>query len=150
MSAARRAALVDRPLRKAAGEARRRCARAEKRAGSCLRAEGRSRRRAQVSISAFAFIFSELVQYHHNRVQSIGDLERRCARSGRGPLQGAAVVVRCAESAPALSCRVRRLEDSGHDIGCKLLELTAWRERPGRRETTVVSILQARRRCVLY
>ena len=32
----------------------------------------------QVSLSAFAFLFSELVQYSQTRVSNIGELERRC------------------------------------------------------------------------
>jgi hypothetical protein len=31
----------------------------------------------QVSLSAFSFLFSEIVQYYQNRVLSIGDLERK-------------------------------------------------------------------------
>ena len=38
--------------------------------------------RSDVSLSAFAFLFSELVQYHQSRVSSIGDLERRLEESG--------------------------------------------------------------------
>lgn len=37
-----------------------------------------------VSLSAFAFLFSELVQYCQNRVSSISDLERRLEESGYG------------------------------------------------------------------
>jgi trafficking protein particle complex subunit 5 len=36
----------------------------------------------QVSLSAFAYLYSELVQYHQNRVDSIGELERRLESSG--------------------------------------------------------------------
>lgn len=31
----------------------------------------------EVSLSAFAFLFSELVQYNQNRVESVNDLEKR-------------------------------------------------------------------------
>ena len=31
----------------------------------------------QVSLSAFSFLFSEMVQYYQNRVLSIADLERK-------------------------------------------------------------------------
>lgn len=37
-------------------------------------------RHAQVSLSAFAFLFSEMVQYFQGRVQNISDLENRCVR----------------------------------------------------------------------
>lgn len=35
-------------------------------------------RTADVSLSAFAFLFSEIIQYTQKRVSGIGDLERRC------------------------------------------------------------------------
>ena len=34
----------------------------------------------QVSLSAFSFLFSELVQYCQTRVSNIGELERRCVQ----------------------------------------------------------------------
>jgi len=37
-----------------------------------------------VSLSAFAYLYSELVQYHQNRVASISELERRLETSGYG------------------------------------------------------------------
>ena len=47
----------------------------------------RSPARAQVSLSAFAYLFSELVQYCQARVSNVGELERRQARARerRGP-----------------------------------------------------------------
>jgi hypothetical protein len=36
----------------------------------------------QVSLSAFSYLYSELVQYHQNRVDSISELERRLESSG--------------------------------------------------------------------
>jgi len=38
----------------------------------------------QVSLSAFAYLYSELVQYHQSRVASISELERRLESSGYG------------------------------------------------------------------
>jgi len=38
----------------------------------------------QVSLSAFAYIYSELVQYHQSRVSSISELEQRLSSSGYG------------------------------------------------------------------
>ena len=35
-------------------------------------------RTAEVSLSAYAFLFSEIVQYTQKRVNGIGELERRC------------------------------------------------------------------------
>mmetsp|Transcript_20167 Transcript_20167/g.28711 ORF Transcript_20167/g.28711 Transcript_20167/m.28711 type:complete len:199 (+) Transcript_20167:54-650(+) len=37
-----------------------------------------------VSVSAFAYLYSELVQYHQGRVASISELERRLENSGYG------------------------------------------------------------------
>lgn len=37
-------------------------------------------RTAEVSLSAYAFLFSEIIQYTQKRVNGIGDLERRCVR----------------------------------------------------------------------
>ena len=39
---------------------------------------------ATVSLSSFAYLYSELVQYHQNRVDSISELERRLESSGYG------------------------------------------------------------------
>lgn len=41
-----------------------------------------SRADMQVSLSAFSYLYSELVQYHQNRVDSISELERRLESSG--------------------------------------------------------------------
>ena len=37
-----------------------------------------------VSLSAFSFLFSEIVQYSQNRVNSISDLERKLESAGNG------------------------------------------------------------------
>jgi hypothetical protein len=37
-----------------------------------------------VSLSAFAYLYSELVQYHQGRVASISELERRLESAGYG------------------------------------------------------------------
>ena len=37
-----------------------------------------------VSLSIFAYLYSEVVQYHQNRVDSISELERRLEASGYG------------------------------------------------------------------
>lgn len=68
------------------------------------------RRRTEVNLSAFAFLFSEIVQYCRDRAATITVLERK-------------------------------LERIGHRVGSRALELSVWRDRPGRRETKVLSIL---------
>ena len=40
--------------------------------------------RGEVSLSAFAFLFSELVNYSQNRVESIAELERKLEEAGYG------------------------------------------------------------------
>ena len=37
-----------------------------------------------MSLSAFALLYSEIVQYHQNRVSSISELERRLESAGYG------------------------------------------------------------------
>ena len=64
-----------------------------------------------VALSAFAYLFSEIVQYQSMRIQTAAELERR-------------------------------LEDSGHSVGLRMLELLTYRERQVRHETRVVGVLQ--------
>ncbi|GAX17341.1 hypothetical protein FisN_10Lh207 [Fistulifera solaris] len=47
---------------------------------------GRSQRSAEqnVSLSAFSYLFSEMVQYHQNRVDSVSALEHRLEAAGYG------------------------------------------------------------------
>lgn len=46
---------------------------------------GRSRSsQTEVSLSSFCYLYSELVQYHQNRVDSISELERKLESSGYG------------------------------------------------------------------
>ena len=67
--------------------------------------------RSEVSLSAFAFLFAEMVQYHRTRASSIGELERK-------------------------------LEEAGHGIGTRMLELLSHREKGNRREIRLQGILQ--------
>lgn len=39
---------------------------------------------SSVSLSAFAYVYSELVQYHQGRAASISELERRLESAGYG------------------------------------------------------------------
>ena len=43
----------------------------------------KSRSQAEVNLSSFAFLFSELVSYSHSRVTRVSDLERKLADAGR-------------------------------------------------------------------
>jgi hypothetical protein len=63
------------------------------------------------SLSAFGFLFAEMITYYQGRVTSMSDLETR-------------------------------LEAAGRDVGLRFLELVAFRDKAGKRETTVVGMLQ--------
>ena len=41
-----------------------------------------SRTRTEVSLSAFSFVFSEMVQYNQGKIKSVGDLEHRLEEAG--------------------------------------------------------------------
>ena len=71
----------------------------------------KSRVLPEISLSAFSFIFAELVAHCHSRVTKLSDLQSK-------------------------------LEDAGHNIGTKVLELVCFRERRGRRDIRIVSMLQ--------
>eukprot|EP00752_Nemacystus_decipiens_P001674 g1625.t1 len=47
-------------------------------------AAGKGGKPAEVSLSAFSFVFSEMVQYFQDRVTSIADLERKLEEAGYG------------------------------------------------------------------
>ena len=70
-----------------------------------------TKQKSEVSHSAFAFLFSEIVQYTYNRISSIEDLQAR-------------------------------LEELGIQVGQRVLELVACRERITKRETKILGILQ--------
>uniref|UniRef100_A0A7S1SV93 Trafficking protein particle complex subunit n=1 Tax=Tetraselmis chuii TaxID=63592 RepID=A0A7S1SV93_9CHLO len=65
----------------------------------------------EVSLSAFAFLFSELVQYSQQNVTHIGELEKK-------------------------------LEEAGHGIGVRLLEVLCFRDRQCRREIRLLDLLK--------
>lgn len=69
-------------------------------------------RTSEVSASAFAFLFSEVVQYTQKRVSGINDLERRCV---------SVLYI----SQPVLI--FHRLNTLGYRIGTRVLELMVWR-----------------------
>ncbi|DAZ93279.1 TPA: hypothetical protein N0F65_010903 [Lagenidium giganteum] len=81
-----------------------------------------SRGKHEVSVSAFAFLFSEMVQYFHGRVQNINDLDKRQAQS--------------------VFIDVSGLEDAGFGVGVRVMELICHREKSGRRETRLINMLQ--------
>lgn len=81
----------------------------------------------QVSLSAFAFLFSELVQYCHSKVQNVTELEQR-------------YVVSFTHVHPGPPC-AHRLEDAGYGVGLRLLELLHYREGKAKRETNLLRML---------
>lgn len=70
----------------------------------CLNSHLRSSE-GNVSISAFAYIYSELVQYHQGRAASISELERRLESAGYGV--GLKVLELVAYRAKEVSCLLR-------------------------------------------
>jgi len=80
----RNVSILDKPLSKGKGEvrqadqqiSRRQSTDAHARRISCLRRVLR-----QASLSAFAFLFSEMVQYSQKRVQGVDELEQKCVAS---------------------------------------------------------------------
>nr|KAJ3405364.1 TRAPP subunit trs31 [Polyrhizophydium stewartii] len=74
-------------------------------------------RGSEVSLSAFAFLFSEMLQYSQKRVSGIQDLEKKRV---------------CAGAA---------LSDLGYRVGVRMLELILFRERNAKRETRVLGVL---------
>lgn len=92
---------------------------------------------SQVSVSAFAFLFSELVQYSQNRVTSVSDLEKRSVYEFIS-LREISSYLLCTKS----SCKLFRLEQAGFGIGQRVIELISCRDRVTRRETRIVNMLQ--------
>lgn len=76
-------------------------------------------RTTEVSASAFAFLFSEVVQYTQKRVSGIADLERRCVG-----LQPVWANVALTSSFLLFDTRLNTL---GYRIGTRVLELMVWR-----------------------
>ena len=91
---------------------------------------------AQVSLSAFAFLFSELVQYNQSRVSSVTELERKCVRN-RALLVGVAL-----RQLSAVYPCCRRLDEAGYEVGSRVLEVLVARERANRRDTRLQGALQ--------
>jgi len=77
----------------AAGAARR----AQQAVGSPILERPISKTRGEISHSAFAFLFSEIVQYAYNRVSSIEDLQTRLQELGFGVGQRMIEMIGCRE-----------------------------------------------------
>lgn len=102
-----------------------------------------------VSLSMFAYLFSEMVQYHQNRVDSISEcklvvcycfisnkyiLISKCHTNTTHPIS-------CSSRCFALLVE-RRLEATGYGVGLRVLELLAFRSREYKRETKLMNVLQ--------
>lgn len=72
-------------------------------------------RNSEVSASALQFLFSELVQYSHKRVDGIADLEKRHSHF-------ISFNFKC--TFPNISYRLNVL---GYRVGCRAFELASWR-----------------------
>ncbi|PPD72504.1 hypothetical protein GOBAR_DD30593 [Gossypium barbadense] len=71
-----------------------------------------SKGKQEVSLSAFAFLFSELVQYNQTRVDNIAELER-------SSVNGSSIV----NGSNIFHGKWIRLEDAGYAVGARVLEL---------------------------
>lgn len=67
-------------------------------------------RNSEIALSAFAFLFSEMLQYSQKNVNGVQDLEKKLA-------------------------------DFGGRVGFRILELITYRERPGKRDVKILSML---------
>ncbi|CAI0427433.1 unnamed protein product [Linum tenue] len=97
-----------------------------------------SKGKQEVSLSAFAFLFSELVQYNQTQVDNIAELERRY---GVILLLQTMFLGPWAAGSEIVHNQLCRLEDAGYAVGARCLELLCHREKGNRRETRLLGIL---------
>lgn len=88
-----------------------------------------SRGKGEVSLSCFALLFSEVVQYCQNKSHTVPELQTR------------QVIIR-----PLVEAEIKinfpcRLHDLGQNVGTKLIDLYFVRERNGKREIKLLNIL---------
>ena len=88
----------------------------------------------QVSLSAYAFLLSEIVQYTQKRVSGIGDLERRQVT---GPL-GCSFLQLIIPT-----CSLDSLSTIGYRIGLRVSELLVWRNDPTKNPKREIKLIQA-------
>jgi len=88
----------------------------------------------QVSLSAFSFLFCEIVHYAQGRSAqvNINDLERRFV---------AGVVVRHVDDSADTRAHTIRLSDIGYSVGSRMLDLLVYRDKSTRRELRLVGML---------
>lgn len=101
----------------------------------------------QVSQSAFAYLFSEFIQYSQARSVTANELELKCAPRAHTlctSLASPASALRLdrARALPPPPPPPARLEEAGAAIGVRVLELVALRDGKTRRETRMQSMLQ--------
>ena len=89
-----------------------------------------------VSLSAFAYLFSELIQYTLDRAASTTELEDRYVTLS--------AFKRTVTSSrwPRLNLLPGRLEKVGYEVGTRMLELLSWREKVVRRKPEVLDVLR--------
>ena len=98
---------------------------------------------AQINLSSFALLFSEIVRYSHNRVNSIHELEEKYV-APRPPRPPALRPCPCTNPTAPL-CRstppASRLSEVGERVGIRVLELLMLKDRNCKRETKVSGAL---------
>ena len=97
----------------------------------------------------FAYLFSEMVQYHQNRVDSISECKlvfcHCCIERIHLDIQNATQTRRILFLVPYAAFDLlveRRLEATGYGVGLRVLELLAFRSREYKRETKLMNVLQ--------
>lgn len=89
-----------------------------------------SRGKGEISLSCFALLFSEVVQYCQNKSHTVPELQNRSFFF---------IVSLFRQKSFCSSCF--RLHSLGRNVGVKLIDLYFVRERNGKRETKLLNIL---------
>lgn len=88
-----------------------------------------SRGKGEVSLSCFALLFSEVVQYCQNKVYTVPELQNKYA------------VLYCTYRYVLIILMVYRLHEMGQNVGVKLIDLYFVRERNCKREIKLLNML---------
>lgn len=92
-----------------------------------------SRGKGEVSLSSYALLFSEVVQYSQSRVFTVPELQTRYFH-----------LIRNNQFQPIVSSSLSicfRLHDLGKDVGIRVIDLYFVRERNSKRETKLINML---------
>lgn len=88
-----------------------------------------SRGKGEVSLSCFALLFSEVVQYCQNKVYTVPELQNKYESNDKSLLYNLRILIFC------------RLHELGRNVGVKIIDLYFMRERNGKREIKLLNML---------